>query len=169
MGLVRQRRGVSELSLEEAYRRWADEFVRYATVLVSASAAADVVADTFADLLGRPDGPWSRARDAKGFLYGAITNRARMHHRQARRRRQREHQVVLATSRVRTTEGEGVLADPGLVDSLDALSVQQRAVIYLTYWDDRPVEQVAEILGVSDGTVRRQLARGRSRLREALS
>ena len=46
---------------------------------------------------------------------------------------------------------------------------QQRAVTYLTYWHDLSVAQVAETLGVRDGTVRRQLARARSRLRGALS
>ena len=39
---------------------------------------------------------------------------------------------------------------------LDSLSVQQRAVTYLTYWQDYSVAQVAEALGVGDGTVRRQ-------------
>ena len=56
-----------------------------------------------------------------------------------------------------------------LLAVLDSLSVQQRAVTYLTYWQDFSVAQVAEALGVGDGTVRRQLARARSRLRGALS
>jgi DNA-directed RNA polymerase specialized sigma24 family protein len=53
-----QRRGVNQVSLEEAYATYADDLVRYATLLVPRSAAADVVADTFADLLGDPDGAW---------------------------------------------------------------------------------------------------------------
>ena len=55
------------------------------------------------------------------------------------------------------------------VQALEELSVQQRAVTYLTYWQDMSVAEVAEALGVGDGTVRRQLARARSRLRGALS
>ena len=58
MRRVRQRRGVNEFSLEDAYRCWADELVGYASVLVPFPAAADVVADTFADLLVRSDGGW---------------------------------------------------------------------------------------------------------------
>ena len=56
-----------------------------------------------------------------------------------------------------------------VLEAFDDLSVQQRAVTYLTYWHDLSVAQVAEILGVRDGTVRRQLARARARLRGALS
>ena len=161
-----QRTSVNEVSVEEAYGQYADDLVRYATVLVSASVAADVVADTFADLVRRPDGAWSGVRDVRKFLFGAVANRARMHHRQNARRRQREQQLVAA----HPSHLEEV-AEPldGLVEAFEGLSVQQRAVTYLTYWHDLSVSEVAETLGVGDGTVRRQLARARSRLRGALS
>lgn len=50
-----------------------------------------------------------------------------------------------------------------------ALSSQQRAVVFLTYWMDEPIDVVAEILAVRPGTVRRQLARARHRLRGVLA
>ena len=161
--------GVNELSLEDAYRRWADDLVGYASVLVPAAAAPDVVADTFADLLARPTEGWSRARDARGFLFGAIANRARMYHRETGRRRRRELQPSV-TSVGRIVAGPPAVAlDPVVISAVEGLSVQQRAMVYLTYWADYPVDQVAGILGVSDGTVRRQLARARAKLREVLS
>ena len=55
-----------------------------------------------------------------------------------------------------------------IIVALRSLSVQQRAVVHLTYWEDLTPAAVAERLGVSDGTVRRQLARGRDRLRKVL-
>lgn len=161
--------GVNELSLEDAYRRWADELVGYASVLVPAAAAPDVVADTFADLLVRSSDGWSQARDARGFLFGAIANRARMHHREAGRRRRRELQPSTAAASGVVAGPSAVVADPAVINAVDGLSVQQRAMVYLTYWADYSVGQVAEILGVSDGTVRRQLARARAKLREVLS
>lgn len=161
-----QRAGVNEVSVEEAYGQYADDLVRYATVLVSASVAADVVADTFADLLRHPDGAWSRARDVRAFLFGAVANRARMHHRQNARRRQREQQLVAS----RPSHVDDVVEPvEGQVEAFAGLSVQQRAVIHLTYWHGLSVSEVAETLDVGDGTVRRQLARARSRLRGALS
>lgn len=155
------------MSLEEAYNQYADDLVRYASLLVPRSAAADVVADTFADLLRDPDRAWSSARNAKAFLFGAVANRARMYHRENERRRQREQQLVAARRR----PAEAIVDDvpDELLAAFEELSVQQRAVTYLTYWQDLSVSQVAETLGVGDGTVRRQLARARSRLRGALS
>ncbi|MGI9577473.1 MAG: RNA polymerase sigma factor [Microthrixaceae bacterium] len=154
---------MNEVSLEDAYNQYADELVRYATVLVPVSAAADVVADTFADLLARADGAWSSAVNVKAFLFGAVANRARMYHRQNSRRRQRELRVVTA----RSSNADVVVDEEpdGLLEALEELSVQQRAVTYLTYWQDMSVSEVADALGVGDGTVRRQLARARTRLR----
>jgi RNA polymerase sigma-70 factor, ECF subfamily len=53
--------------------------------------------------------------------------------------------------------------------SLDRLSVQQRAVTYLTYWHDLSPREIARLLSISEGTVKRQLARARSTLREVLA
>lgn len=155
------------LSLEDAYARYSEELVRYATVLVSNAVADDIVADTFADLLRNPGGSWAQAREPKAFLFGAVANHARMHHRQADRRRERERRFASAA---RSPELATANAAPDLsVAVLEELSVQQRAVAYLTYWHDFTVAQVAAALGVSDGTVRRQLARARARLREVVS
>jgi len=90
-----------------------------------------------------------------------------MHHRQAGRRRRREHRLTLAPVGHGTSAIGDIPAE--LLDAFDELSVGQRAVIYLTYWHDLSVAQVAGALGVTDGTVRRQLARARARLRGALS
>jgi RNA polymerase sigma factor (sigma-70 family) len=49
-----------------------------------------------------------------------------------------------------------------------SLSVRQRAVIVLTYWADLDPCSVADWLGISEGSVRRHLARARARLREVL-
>ena len=162
---------MNEVSLEDAYTRYADDLVRYATALVDRSAAGDVVADTFADLLRNPEGAWSRARHPKAFLFGAVANRARMYHRQNDRRRRRERYVIAARrpNPAAIDDDGGVDVPDGLLDACADLSVQQRAVTYLTYWHDLSVSDVAESLGVHEGTVRRQLARARSRLRGALS
>jgi RNA polymerase sigma factor (sigma-70 family) len=53
-------------------------------------------------------------------------------------------------------------------EAVGTLSLRQRAVVVLTYWADLDPATIAERLGISDGSVRRHLARARARLREAL-
>jgi RNA polymerase sigma factor (sigma-70 family) len=48
------------------------------------------------------------------------------------------------------------------------LSLRQRAVVVLAYWADLTPDDIADRLGISEGAVRRHLARARARLRAVL-
>jgi RNA polymerase sigma factor (sigma-70 family) len=149
-------------SMESAFRRHADELTRFATMLVGPGDAADVVSEAFVSLFGA--GEVSGLENPRAVLFRVVQRRAVDHVRSSRRRRSRESLYVRRET------------SPGLVDDgapgraravLSVLSDQQRAVVFLTYWSDlRPVD-VADVLGVREGTVRKQLARARKRLREA--
>jgi RNA polymerase sigma factor (sigma-70 family) len=54
------------------------------------------------------------------------------------------------------------------VDAVVRLSPQQRACVYLTYWEDLTPPMIAERLGIGEGTVKQYLARARAKLREVL-
>jgi RNA polymerase sigma factor (sigma-70 family) len=58
--------------------------------------------------------------------------------------------------------------DSRVAAAVARLSARQRAVVVLTYWDDRSIDQVAEVLGTSEGTVKKHLARARRSLRSML-
>jgi DNA-directed RNA polymerase specialized sigma24 family protein len=53
--------------------------------------------------------------------------------------------------------------------AIRGLSTQQRAVVFLAYWEDRRIEQIAAVLRTSDGSVRKHLARARAALRTVLT
>ena len=146
----------------ELYRRHADELTRYATALVGPAHAPDVVTDAVLAAFRAPG--WAKVADRRAYLFRAVLNTARSLHRSEDRRRRRERQVAARTS--------GTAAAPEVsLDAhraLDALSPQQRAIVYLTYWEDFSSERVAELLGVSKGAVHKQLARARHTLRKVL-
>ncbi len=150
---------MDRLSVAEAFEKWGKDLMGYATVLVGVDEAEDVVADTFAGLL-RSRG-WVAADDQRGYLFGAVLNSARMHHRSMGRRRLRER-------RAGGSSGWVAAPEPSLLSELAGLSPRHRAVIYLTYWEDLAPATIAEMLGVSDGSVRRHLARARQHLRSVL-
>lgn len=155
------------LSLEEAYSAWAEDLVRYAAVLVAPTDAGDVVAEAFVRLLSNRQ-VWERAAEPRRFLFGVVANVARDHHRTTARR---EVRAVKVSTLVRHEAGKDLDAtdqDHVLIPALAELSPQQRAVVYLTYWEDMSVADIADALEISDGSVRRQLARGRERLRRLL-
>lgn len=144
----------------ELYRRHADELTRYATALVGPTDAPDVVVDAMMSAFGSP--AWASVQHPRAYLYRAVLHRAQSVRRSDARRSAREARVA--------TPGVSAPADPSIdaQRALAELSAQQRAVVYLTYWDDLTPAQVADLLGVSEGTVRKQLARGREQLRRIL-
>jgi RNA polymerase sigma factor (sigma-70 family) len=52
-----------------------------------------------------------------------------------------------------------------LLAALDTLTVQQRAIVVLRYFDDRSETEVADLLGVSPGTVKSTASRAVAQLR----
>lgn len=151
------------LSLEDSYRKWSDDLTRYATALVGPADAADLVGDAFSTLLARGEDHWETIGQPRGYLYRMVLNGARMAHRRRDRRERRELRWLDGTG-----HGE-LIAQPEVRAALGRLTPQQRAVTFLTYWEDMTPTQVSHMLHVSEGTVKRQLARARTTLRQALS
>ncbi len=145
---------------EEIYRKHADELVRFATGLVGPVDAPDVVTD--ACLAAFRSSRWGEITNHRAYLYRSVLNTARNHHRGTLRRRVRELKAAGETT------SYPVEVDVDVLAAVDRLSVQQRAAVVLTYWEDLTPVQVATRLGVSEGSVKRQLARARSRLKEFL-
>jgi RNA polymerase sigma factor (sigma-70 family) len=149
-----------EVDVESIWRDHADGAVRYATVLVGANDAHDVVADSFVRISQSPG--WGGIDHPRAYLLRAVTNRASDVRRQQTRRSRRE----LTTFEFQTSGIPEPTID--LRRQIAALSVQQRAVIFLTYWEDMTVPAIADLLGLSAGTVHRHLTRARTHLRKAL-
>ena len=145
---------------EEIYRKHADDLVRFATGLVGPFDAPDVVTD--ACLRSFAARAWPEVVDHRAYLYRAVLNEARSRHRSDMRRRTRELRAAGPDS---TTP---VYVDVDVLDAVARLSLRQRAAVVLTYWEDLKSDEVARRLGISEGSVKRHLARARGRLEELL-
>ena len=145
----------------DVYRDHAQELTRFATALVGPASAQDVVADAVVRMM--KSRVWLEAENRRALLFRAVLFEARSSQRSTARRRTREHAAAAAEVVV-----EDPAPQPEVWKAVSALSPQQRAVVFLAYWQDLGIDSIAGILGVSDGTVRRQLARARKRLREVL-
>lgn len=152
---------------ERFYRAHAPELMRFATALVGPQDAADVVGDAMAKTLGARQ--WSSLDNPRAYVYRAVYREAMSWRRAAARRRDR------ATADAGHLGAAERVVEPS--DSSDAdrvarairgLSTQQRAVVFLAYWEDRRIDEIAGVLRTSDGSVRKQLARARAALRIAL-
>lgn len=147
----------------ELYRTHADELTRYATVLVGPDDAPDIVTDAVLAAFASPG--WQRVEHPRAYLYRAVLNTAASRRRSTDRRRRREQVDALR-------RGPAMSPSPGeAIDvhrALDTLSPQQRAIVFLAYWEDQTAEQIADTLDVSTGSVRKQLARARARLRTVI-
>ena len=73
-----------------------------------------------------------------------------------------------ATSVDETGAGDQ-LPDVDLARAVASLPAQQRAAVALFYLEDRPVDEVAHLLGVSASTAKQHLHRARIRLAEVLA
>ena len=143
------------------YAAYAPELVRFATGLIGPTDAADVVADAFVALLTAP--VWAEAENHRALLYRRVLFEARSRVRSAQRRRFREDRA----ERVTTVEFPDLR--PDIAAAVLRLSPQQRAVVVLSYWQDLTPTAVADLLDISEGAVRKHLARARAHLRRVLA
>ena len=150
-----------ETADSELYRKHADELTRFATGLVGPNDAADIVSEAVLSCIGSPQ--WSTVAEKRAYLYRSVFNRAAEFHRSAGRRRSREALTA------RSDAFDPPEVRPEVLAAVDRLSVRQRAVIVLTYWEDLEPSSIASLMDISEGSVKRHLARGRHRLKEALN
>ncbi|HSF86904.1 MAG TPA: RNA polymerase sigma factor [Acidimicrobiia bacterium] len=140
---------------EEIYRKYADDLVRFATRLVGPFDAQEVVSD--ACLRAFRSRGWGDVANHRVYLYRSVLSQARSQHRSTLRRRLREMRSAPSG------ETPPVEANVDVLAAVNTLSVQQRATVVLTYWEDLGPGEVAARVGASERSVKRHLARARAR------
>jgi RNA polymerase sigma-70 factor (ECF subfamily) len=145
---------------EEIYRKHADELIRFATTLVGTAAAEDVFSGAI--LKAMSSHSWHMVTEHRAYLFRAVFNEAIGTKRSDRRRGLRE------TTAAPHEDGESAHLGIEVADAMSRLSVRQRSVLFLAYWLDLTVEEIATTLVLSRRSTERALTTARSQLEEQL-
>ena len=152
---------MTALTRAEAYEKYSDELVRFATGLVGPSDGPDLVATAMVNVLAMKS--WESVENPRAYLYRTVLNEAKRSHRKTVRRRAGE---IRAASHLGATNLPDVR--PEVLDAVAKLSFRQRAVVFLAYWEDLRPADIARRLQIGESTVHRHLSRAEARLRRML-
>ena len=139
-----------------AYRKYADEVVRFAAAVAGPSAAEDIATTVMSRLFHGTS--WRTIENLRSYLLRAVANEAASQRRSTRRRTARE------TEHGHRDAGPDAAVRAEVLDAVRRLTARQRAIVYMTYWLGESGEDVASTLGVSVRTVERELTTARRRL-----
>lgn len=139
----------------EVYIKYRDDLLRYATSLVGPPHAEDVVSTIVLRTMRRQ--PLAQLERPHAYLMKAVLNECRS----VWRRR-----VPVGVEGVDTSQLPVQVSDT--LDVVWKLPVKERAVVYLFYWEDRPITEIAELMDIAEGTVKRYLHNARKRLKDQL-
>lgn len=143
-----------ELSDESIYTKHKDDLIRYASVLVGAADAEDVLSTVILRVLERRS--LADLEDARAYLFRAVLNEARG---KARRK-----EIALPAERPSWLPER----DHQVAAGLRSLPPRQRAAVYLVYWEDQTVAEAAKTMGTRPGTIKRYLHLARRKLKGVL-
>ena len=148
---------LSATELTDLYRRQRAPMIRFARLLTGSNALAEeVVQESFLKLHQLRQRP----RNPDGYLRTTVANLSRSHLRRLRLERRPQ-------PRDRIT-----LADPDIDETwavVCRLPFRQRAALVLRFYEDLSEAEIARVLGCRPGTVKSNLHRGLTTLREELS
>lgn len=156
-------------ALEELYAAHWHQLVRLAVLLVrDVGTAEEVVQDSFVAVHGR----WDRLRDhdrALAYLRQAVVNRSRsvLRHRAVVDRHVRA-EAARPTAEVSSDPGVGAARRDAVLTALSHLATRQREVLVLRHYADLSEAEIAEVLGISRGSVKAHASRGAAALRAEL-
>ena len=165
---VNNRIRIDNQQVEMIYLEHADALMRLAVGLVGPDNAHDLVSTAIAKCLASR-GDWRELDDPASYLYRTVFREGSSFFRKVEVR-SRAFKALGGTSTWKGEDGVNHIADQELFRAaLNGLSARQRAVCVLTYWEDMSAVDIAELLQISHGSVKKHLARAHANLRKELN
>ena len=147
---------VVEVDDETIYSKVKDDLVRYASVLVGPDRAPDVVSTVMVRVLARRT--LTSLEEPRAYLFRSVLNECRG----LQRKPPPAHQPAARSASI-------IEPDWAVVEAVAELPTQQRAAVYVRYWEDLQLDEIGAVMGVRPGTVKRYLHLARRRLKGVLS
>jgi RNA polymerase sigma-70 factor (ECF subfamily) len=146
-------------AIEHLYREQAAAFGRMAAAIAGAGAAPDAVQEGFARAYARR-ATYRGDGSLAGWVWRIVLRSA----------------LDLVGAPATTELGDALALelpyperDPALAAALRELAPRRRTVVFLRYFADLSLTEIAQILGIAEGTVSATLAQARSELRAVLT
>lgn len=162
-----------ETALREVYDQYSSYVYGLAVrVIGDASAAEDVAQDVFLFVWERPDG-FDPARGSLRTWLGMLAHRRSVDH--VRREEARRRRALREASRRPVAIPDVEEIATALVNAervraaLDVLPGDQRRAIQLAYFGGKTYREVADVLGIPEGTAKSRLRLGLRRVADALA
>jgi RNA polymerase sigma factor (sigma-70 family) len=160
-----------DAALREVYDQYASfVYGLAARVIGDARAAEDVSQDVFVAFWERP-GAFDPERGSLRTWLGTLTHRRSVDHvrREEARRRRSEREASRAVPAPDVEEmATALLAAERVRAALDVLPPEQRRAIQLAYFGGKTYREVAEVLGIPEGTAKSRLRLALRRIADAL-
>ena len=130
--------------------------MRYASVLVGPDRAPDIVSTVMVRVLARRT--LASLEEPRAYLFRSVLNECRG----LQRKPPPARQPAARSASI-------IEPDWAVVEAVAELPTQQRAAVYLRYWEDLQLDEIGAVMGVRPGTVKRYLHLARRRLKGVLS
>jgi len=133
--------------------------------------AADILQSVYVQILDKGANSFRGDSSFKTWLFSIIRNNANRRRIKLSRRLKKIQDLILAPSNPETDSESRYIANEfrsQVLDLLGRLSEKQRLVLHLVFYQGLTLQEAAEVMGISVGSVRTHYERGKTKLREEM-
>lgn len=161
MKLLQRARSLDQDALAEVHNRYYDSIYRYIAFRVNdAPTAEDLTSEVFLRLLNALRDKSAPQNTLRGWLFGVASHVLKEHY----RRKKRDgytllHENIPATEQSLDRQVDTILRDENLQAVMRSLTEDQQNVLALRFGFGMPIQEVANTMGKSEGSIKMLQAR----------
>ena len=161
MKLLQRARSLDQDALAEVHNRYYDSIYRYIAFRVNdAPTAEDLTSEVFLRLLNALRDKSAPQNTLRGWLFGVASRVLKEHYRSKKRDGfTMLHEDIPSTEHSLDRQVDAILRDENLQAVMGSLTEDQQNVLALRFGFGMPVQEVADTMGKSEGSIKMLQAR----------